>query len=321
MGGARGRLSILIHHRVVPSRDEMMPDVPTVEEFDRHVALITRVFNVLPLAMAVRALRAGRLPPRALAVTFDDGYADNEALALPVLRRHHCPATFFVATAYLDGGRMFNDSVIEAVRIADGVLDCRDLGLGAYVLSGPTERRAAIASLIDLLKYRRTDERASFVSALAERVRRPLPTNLMMTRAQVRSLAAAGMEVGGHTVTHPILARCDAAEAEREIADGRDELAAICGQPVELFAYPNGRPLKDYTADHVRIVRRLGFGAAVSTCWGAASAASDPFQLPRFTPWQKSPAPFLAQLLANYRKPPQLPVELMSTASQGTAMG
>ena len=110
------------------------------------------------------------------------------------------------------------------------------------------------------------------------------------------------MEIGGHTITHPILARIDAAEAEREIAGGKAELEAILGEKVELFAYPNGKPVEDYTAEHVAIARRVGFRAAVTTSWGAGRRTSDPFQLPRFTPWDRAPARFALRLLLNARR-------------------
>ena len=75
-------------------------------------------FNVISLADGVAGLKRGCLPPRALSITFDDGYRDNHDIALPILLQLGLPATFFVATGFLDGGRMFNDTVIEAVRFA-----------------------------------------------------------------------------------------------------------------------------------------------------------------------------------------------------------
>ena len=75
------------------------------------------------------------------------------------------------------------------------------------------------------------------------------------------------------------------------------QLQALIDAPVEVFAYPNGRPMQDYDARHVAIVRRLGFKAAVSTAAGTATASSDPFQLPRFTPWDQGAWRWTARLL------------------------
>ena len=124
----------------------------------------------------------------------------------------------------------------------------------------------------------------------------------MMSTAQVRQLAAAGMEVGAHTCTHPILRVLSDQDAAREIRDSRDALAAITGKRIRAFAYPNGRLDDDYTTRDRALVADNGFDLAVSTQAGAASAASDPFQLPRFTPWDRQPERWLARLLLAFAR-------------------
>jgi peptidoglycan/xylan/chitin deacetylase (PgdA/CDA1 family) len=111
-------LSILIYHRVVPEPDPLLPDLVCSEEFDRQLGVLSRWFTVLPLSEAVARLQAGRLPARAACVTFDDGYADNYEVALPLLAARGISATFFVATSFLEGGRMWNDDVIDTARLA-----------------------------------------------------------------------------------------------------------------------------------------------------------------------------------------------------------
>ena len=115
-GGARARLSVLIFHRVLPEPDPLFPDEMHARRFDVLCGWLTSWFKVLPLDEAVARLKAGTLPARAVCITFDDGYADNHHVALPILRRHGLVATFFIATGFLDGGRMWNDTVIEAIR-------------------------------------------------------------------------------------------------------------------------------------------------------------------------------------------------------------
>jgi hypothetical protein len=73
----------------------------------------------------------------------------------------------------------------------------------------------------------------------------------------------------------------------------------MIGAPVRCFAYPNGRPHRDYRAEHVALVKKLGFDGAVCTAWGVARHGDDPFQLPRFTPWDRSSTTFLIRLLRN----------------------
>jgi len=141
-------LSILTYHRVVAEPDALVPDHVCAEEFDGQLAVLARWFRVLPLSEAVARLRAGTLPARAACVTFDDGYADNAHIALPLLLKRGLPATFFVAAGFLDGGRMWNDSVIEAIRAAQGdTLDARCAGLGALGIATLDERRKAMEGL------------------------------------------------------------------------------------------------------------------------------------------------------------------------------
>lgn len=298
-GQGRGKLSILIFHRVLAQPDPLFPDVPDAVGFERQMCWIARWFNVLPLAEAARRVGDGSLPARALAITFDDGYADNATVAAPLLRRLGLTATFFVTTGVLDGGRMWNDTVIEALRCADGPLDLSPLGLGCLQLADAPSRRAGIEQVIGAIKRRPYAERLDLVQRIADTVSVALPDDLMMNAEQVRSLRALGMDVGGHTVTHPILRSLDDAAAEREIAGGRDDLMQITGAPIELFAYPNGVPGVDYDARHVAMARRCGFAAAVSTAHGAAARGADVFQLPRFTPWDRSPARYGLRMARN----------------------
>jgi peptidoglycan/xylan/chitin deacetylase (PgdA/CDA1 family) len=300
MGPFSRTLSILVYHRVVSDPDPLAPEQACAQEFDWQLAALARWFKVLPLTEAVVRLRDGTLPRRSACVTFDDGYADNVTVALPILRRRGVPATFFLATSFVDGGRMWNDSVIETVRAARGnTLDAAALGLTTLNIATDQMRREAIARALAALKYLPQEERQNRVDEFAEQASRPLPSNLMMTTEQVRSLDAGGMEVGAHTVTHPILARLESARAENEIRDSKRGLEAMTGKRVGLFAYPNGRPGRDYGPEHVGMVRTLGFDAAVSTAWGVASAASDPYQLPRFSPWDRTPGKFALRLLRN----------------------
>ncbi len=303
--GTRAPLSILIFHRVHATPDSIYPKEPDARRFETLMTWVKSWFNVIPLSSAVEGLREGTLPARAAAITFDDGYADNCEVALPILRRLGLPATFFVATGFLNGGRMWNDTVIEAVRtVATPEFDLRGVKLARYATSTPAEKRAAIEAILNATKYLPQSERDDIAIAIQDAAGNALPDDLMMTDAQLRVLRDAGMEIGAHTRTHPILANCSPAEAESEIAMGRDDLAAALGTPPMLFAYPNGKPGRDYDSSHVEIVRRLGFTAAVSTSWGAARSGEDLFQLPRFTPWSRKSLPFglrLAQNIASNR--------------------
>jgi peptidoglycan/xylan/chitin deacetylase (PgdA/CDA1 family) len=296
------RLSILIFHRVLPGYDPMRPDEPTIVEFDWQMRVLRDNFNPLALVDALERLRTGTLPSRAVCVTFDDGYADNELYALPVLRKYGIPATVFVSTGFLNGGRMWNDSVIEAVRnCPDEKLDLSDLDLGCFLLESFPQRLVAVESIIQRIKHLDPGERAALVNEIEERAT-DLPNDLMMTDAQVQSLARNGVSIGAHTVNHPILASVSSEIARGEIQQSKSYLEALLQEEIEVFAYPNGKPDLDYGQEHRDLVEQLGFKAAVSTHWGVSTSQSDRFQLPRFTPWDRGELKFVLRLLVNYRR-------------------
>lgn len=299
MGPLSRSLSILSYHRVLPERDPLVPDLVCGSEFESQLRVIERWFTVLPLSKAVALLRDGALPIRAACITFDDGYADNATVALPILRRHRMSATFFIATGFLNGGRMWNDTIIEAVRrTAEGnTLNFQGSGLPPLDTASLEARRSAISQILKALKYLPFEERQHRADALAAGA--ALPRDLMMTSEQVRDLLRNGMEVGAHTVNHPILARMEDGRAHAEIRDSKHALETITGCPVTVFAYPNGKPGTDYLAHHVHMVEELNFDAAVSTAWGTATTNTPRYELPRFTPWDRTPGKFLLRMLHN----------------------
>ncbi|TAK91048.1 MAG: polysaccharide deacetylase family protein [Burkholderiaceae bacterium] len=299
--GKNARLSILIYHRVLSQADPLTPDVPDALQFEKMMRALRASFNVLPLSEAVTCLQAGTLPARAACITFDDGYADNATVALPILQRLGLPAAVFVSPGFLNGGRMWNDTVIESTRrLPDGPVDLDFLNLPMHTIGDTASRRHLFNTVIHATKHLPPQERQQKVDHFAAQAN-ALPNDLMMTDAQVIELHRKGIEIGAHTMTHPILSRIDNETAEREIRDSKLYLENLLQTGVDLFAYPNGKPVQDYLPQHARMVRALGFRAAVSTTWGVSTPASDPYQLPRFTPWEHDKLRFLARLALNQR--------------------
>ena len=121
----------------------------------------------------------------------------------------------------------------------------------------------------------------------------------MMTAHEVKAMRHAGMLIGAHTVSHPILARLTDEQARQEIEDSKIFLEQLLGERVGLFAYPNGKPCEDYSPQTVEVVSSLGFDAAVSTQWGASRMGSDLLQIKRFTPWDQPRLKFGVRMVAN----------------------
>jgi len=293
----RARHQVLIFHRVFDRPDPMHPSEPSAEWFRALVRMLATDFELLSLSAAVQRAGEGRLSGRSLSITFDDGYADNATVATPILAEFNAPATFFVASGFLDGGRMWNDSIIETVRRLDQ---------GRHTIDGPSpivfelsdweSRRRAAESIITAWKHLPLADRQANVDRLATRVAE-LPSELMMSSDQLRAMAhTPGVTIGGHTRNHPILAKLDAAEARSEIEDGKRDIEGLVQQEVTLFAYPNGKQVADYHVEHADLVRQAGFQAAVATDWGTLDAQTDRFTIPRFTPWHKNLARFSIDL-------------------------
>lgn len=304
-GGSRARLTILTYHRVLERVDPLMPDEPDAELFAAQMAVLASQFSVLPLPEALRGLREGVLPPAAVCITFDDGYRNNLDVATPVLRRYCLPATVFVMQDAIERGIMWNDLVIESVRRAPDTLDLSLVGLGTIALPSPAARAPVVVKVLEAFKYLPLQERWSKANELFQRVASSPPPRLMLDESELRRLVDAGIDVGGHTVNHPILATLSYTDARREIADGANWLARVVGRQPVSFAYPNGRPGRDFDESHMRLVREAGFELAVSTEWNCAVRSSDAFALPRVsfcgTPGHQLAWRIAKSLLASYR--------------------
>ncbi|MDO8728494.1 MAG: polysaccharide deacetylase family protein [bacterium] len=296
--GGRGNFCILNYHRILDRKDPLLDSEPDVSTFRWHMKALAENFNVLSLSDALEMLENGHLPPRAVCVTFDDGYRSIHDLALPVLVEYKIPATIFVSTGYLDGENMWNDRIIEAARILpEGPLDLSEIGLGIYTVPSLNRRKNMIDFLIDSAKYLPTDTRLNLPAKLENFNGNVQTAHLMLTREMVIALSKRGVEIGGHTVSHPILTSLTNDESKYEITQCKVELEKLIGKPVTLFAYPNGKKDVDFDERHAKMVSEAGYVAAFTTAIGAVNATNDNFHLPRSRPWDSTPMFFKLRLL------------------------
>jgi peptidoglycan/xylan/chitin deacetylase (PgdA/CDA1 family) len=298
--GKEKKLLIMIYHRVLDEPDFMRPGEVDKEAFTWQMELLAKHFNVLHLSEALERMQNDTLPSRAVSITFDDGYADNFTNALPILKKFNLTATFFIANGFLNGGRMWNDIVIESIRNIQGpILDLTEIGLDQFVVTDELKKSQTASQIISQIKYLPVDERDNITAFIAAQSQ-DLPNDLMMTCEQLKLLHQSGMEIGGHTVNHPILARLEEKNAKREIAENKAILEQLIGIEIKVFAYPNGKLNMDYLQQQTVFVKDAGFIAAVSTKWGVATKNCNLFQLPRFTPWDNSEDKFMVRLIYQY---------------------
>lgn len=280
---ARGRLTVVTFHRVLPederARYPLRGLAVTPEELDWLLGRFEARFSSGPLGESVDAwLRGDEGPPR-LAITFDDGQSDNFVHARPVLEARRVRATFFLPVASIESGQLlWHDRLAFALGDlgADGPALVRaHVANGVDGLSGAALARRAVA----LAKELPSEERAALVrDAEAAAGTRPPPWAGMLSWDDVRALAAAGHEIGSHSMSHPLLPECDDATLDLEVIESKRRLQAELCREVRSFCYPNGTS----DARALRAVRRAGYSEAVTTTWGSNSDGGTILALRRF---------------------------------------
>lgn len=272
-----------MYHRVLERPDPLQAEIHLAKVMDVQFRTLKQFFNVLPLDEAAEMLAQGKLPPRAVSITFDDGYRDNHDLALPLLKRHGLSATFYVTSGYLNGGLIFHDVLVETIRhAATGHLDLGIDGVDRLSITDTASRVRAIGCLMGVMKYLPPQQRQQLSTRLIDALADKAPRALMMNDEHVRELARNGMGIGGHTTHHVILSKLTVDAARDEINTNRDALSSLIDKPLTSFAYPNGKPGIDYDADHVALVREAGYRNAVSTRSAVGTRRASLHELPRF---------------------------------------
>jgi peptidoglycan/xylan/chitin deacetylase (PgdA/CDA1 family) len=281
------RLAILRYHAICGSEGYAYADPQiciTPENFERHVAYLASAYAVIPLAEGVRRLAAGApLPDNAVAITFDDGYADNLPAAR-TLAQHGVSATFFITAGCLADGQPFWPSELRYLldRIPAGMI-ALDAGSQQVPLdlTTPDGRMRALRTLTRAFKSHPLPVRDALRASLRALAQPGEDPAIMLTWDGVREMHALGMTIGSHTITHANLPSAGLAAATHELTESRRRLEQELGAAVTLFSYPNGGAECYVTPAVQQAVRAAGYVAAVTSENGFAGHASDLFGLQR----------------------------------------
>ncbi len=297
---AHGKLSVFLFHKVPLVTDPLMPQDVGLPLFERLLDTVLSDFNVIPLEDAVRALRRGKLPPRAACITFDDGYASWIKGVVPALHKRNLHATFYITVGQFNGRPLWHERITNAVsRCETDELRITHPAFSPLPLTSIQERTAAILHLEKSLKYLTLPARNALLLNLESLSGASAKQVPVMSLEDLRTIHSMGFGIGAHTDDHPILVYCDDTTARREIGQTREELSSLINGAVDSFAYPNGHPFADFSSRHVELVKQAGYTSAVTTQWGVATEATSPFQIPRFTPWGNKPLNIAWQLGRN----------------------
>ncbi len=254
-----------MYHRVATVDSDPLGLCVATERFAEQLELLQSAARIVPLGEITRARSNGLT----VAITFDDGYADNALAAAPLLEAHDAPATVFVVAGAVGSGRAFWWDRLAAL-----------VGLDRY---WPLWDRLRV------LPAERIEEELQALGPETETDGRPLSED------ELAALAAGPVEVGAHTLTHQSLPALPAEERRREIAGSRERLEELVDRPLDAFAYPYG----DYDSATVRLVKRSGFRTACTIHENRLSRLSSRFLLPRY-PVRDWPADELERRLATW---------------------
>jgi peptidoglycan/xylan/chitin deacetylase (PgdA/CDA1 family) len=252
--------------------------------FRRHMEFLKQQFQILRFEEDWSGLKKP-----AVAITFDDGYADNVLEALPIMEEVGVPATFFVSTGHIGTSKEFWWHRLEALLLRDGefpssfTLD--DARYGRTWDTGSSEQRKALYNtlgghMLKTVPERREDwlnqlEKWAGSGDEVQNIHRS------MSQAEIKTLAASPWAtIGAHTVTHSVLSYLAEEQQRKEIFTSKKDLEDLTGVEITTFSYPFGRKI-DYDRISVRLCREAGFVKAAANFPGQVHRWTDPFQLPR----------------------------------------
>lgn len=308
----RPNVVILLYHRVLDVSFDPQRLCVSPVHFKEHLEIIKKSCTVLSLHELHNGLELGRLPKRGVVVTFDDGYADNLWNAKPLLERYGVPATVFVTTGYSGHEREFWWDELEFLLFfAPSLPEVLEVEVEGMTYRWELKNHKVAEPLFGTgmqcwhVEMKEDPSPLHLIYRELHRLLRPLPfegreTVLQMLRKQTHSdgqtrlqnrvltpdeicqLVAGGLvEVGAHTVTHPLLSAMPVEKQRWEIMESKCALESIMGREVKSFSYPYGGAA-DVGQHALRLVQESGYQVACANVAESVSRYSNQFWLSRF---------------------------------------
>jgi peptidoglycan/xylan/chitin deacetylase (PgdA/CDA1 family) len=276
-------LRVLTYHRVERS-DAASSPVPGVtvapEAFAEQMRIVRERYRAVSVEELIQVVRGrGKLAPRSVLITFDDGYRDFQIHAWPVLKSLEMPVVVFVPTAFPGEPerRFWWDRLYHALMHTTR-RDRLETPLGLLALGTARQRQEVFRRLRAHAKQRPHDEAEAWVAAACRSLAAPEPPPAVLSWDQLRELAREGVTLGSHTRTHPLLTRIPPAEVRTELSECLADLKRELGSALPILAYPSGA----FDDEVVRIVAEEGYLLAFTTVRGVNRLGrADPLKLKR----------------------------------------
>lgn len=276
------RLHILEYHGV--SEDGLETEgIISQQRFLQHIRYLKRNYRVSSHLEASHFLKGEYSPSRDLVlITFDDGYANNFTAAWPVLAQESVPAIVFLTTGFLDGTPLWFDVARRSLETLQSLHGTQLPDLLAKLRLDTTRGtgRSSVDQVVEHLKSLPEDRRVRAVEELQDESGSPKDLSRPVLWSQVLKMHRAGIEIGGHTVTHPILSKLSKKRQEEEIMGCWARIYDATGIDSTAFAYPNGSMI-DFNEDTFAVLHSSRFAVAMTTHRGSNLPGSDPYSLRR----------------------------------------
>jgi len=277
----RHQPKILMYHRFSES---VSPVAVSKAGFERQLRIIKRWFRPMTLTQLAQSIQEnGQAPSNAVVITVDDGYRDFYEIAYPLLNRYQVPATFFVTTGFINRDLwLWPDQVHWLLKHRSaGVGECTIAGLSLDLQRSESELwQSLINHFLSIPNGERLEGLSELERLSGQSLPSQVPTEYAGSRwAELEEMQSQGIEIGGHTYSHPSLGHMNDTEVARELRLTSEHLEGNLGERPRSFCYPNGSP-KDYSDAIKNQVRDAGFTAAVT-------AFSDRYNTERDYAWRR----------------------------------
>jgi peptidoglycan/xylan/chitin deacetylase (PgdA/CDA1 family) len=321
----RGRVAILLYHRVANYKPDPQLLCVSGDNFENHLREIRKHYRPISLSYLEHCLKTQKLPRKGVVVTLDDGYVDNFSNAKPLLEQYGIPATVFVISGYVGKPEELVSDALERL-VLDSPAVPAQLQL---TISGrrhswelrdnktnfpdwditqenyPTTRHRCYADLHKLLRPLNDDNRRQVIEELSYNIQDSSPSRperRIMNADELLALSKDGLvDIGSHTLSHVVLAKQPLQVQQVEIAGCKAALEQILGRPVSSFAYPYGGR-EDVGSQALAIVRQAWFKIACGNEPGLVGNTSNSFFLSRFLVRNWDRDHFATQLRSFFRE-------------------
>jgi peptidoglycan/xylan/chitin deacetylase (PgdA/CDA1 family) len=300
---------VLVYHRISGLNPDPWELNVSPQHFAEHLEVLRALGMAESLEAMVQAVRTGEPKSPLLAITFDDGYTDNLWAAKPLLEHYDIPATVFIVAGMIGARRGFWWDELEFLLRAETLPDRLSLEIGnthfEYALgvsaclaehearrhtawrtwqAPPGQRQALYLALWKRLQPLLDEERRRVLDELGDWAgmeQAGRSSYRRLSQEEILSLADADLiDIGAHTMTHPVLSTLSPADQREEIMQSKRTLENLLDRSVTSFSYPYGGP-QDYTQVTARIVQEGGFSSACANFAGVVTLSTDCFQIPR----------------------------------------